>query len=287
MESKDKEECYIFEDRNDRLGSNFMLQIGLFILSKKENKKILKKKKAYKYQNSIFFLPIHHYMDLCISENPTILETYTGMRGPCADFMIKHKQDVISYFNDNFKEKFFHIIKKNAIEKKLSLPWKNNDDSICFHLRSEDCIRANDCNGTVGFNQYIKWIENGSFKNSYKKASGDNQCPINPGLFEKKITELMTKYPDKQIYIITYGCIPKIHKKIIDDFNLKIISNQREEHDCWLMANCHTLVITKSTFPLPSALCFQGKEIHYQVWPRWACLGLGTKYDKSGWIGFY
>lgn len=280
------EECYLFEDRLDRLGSNYMLQIGLFILSKKENKRIFKKKKEYKYEKSIFFIPIHYYMDLSKCENPLLIKSYSGMRGPCADFVMKNKQDVISYFNDNFKEDFFNIIKKNAIEKNLLLPWKNNDDSICFHLRSEDCIRAVDCNGFSGFNQYIKWIENGTFQTSYKKASNDNQCPINPTLFENKIIELRKMYPDKKIYIITRGCIPKAHKKVIDNFNLELINNQKEDHDCWLMANCHTLVISKSTFPLPSALCFQGKEIHYQVWPRWACLGIGTKYDKTGWIGF-
>ena len=34
----------IFEDRGDRMGSNYMRQFGLFILSKKENRKLLKKK---------------------------------------------------------------------------------------------------------------------------------------------------------------------------------------------------------------------------------------------------
>jgi len=280
------EECYLFEDRGDRMGSNYMRQFGLFILSKKENRKILKKKKAYKYQNSTFFLPIHRLMDIPTVNEPKIIETYPGMRGPCANFVIEHKQDVVSYFKDNFKDKFIEIIKKSAIEKQFTLPWKNNDDAICFHLRTNDCSKNHDISGVNGFNKYIKWIEDGNFKECYKKMIGDDQYPINPKIFERKIKELSEKYPDKKIYVITYGSIPNAHKKVIEKFKLIVINKQREDHDCWLMANCHTLVMTKSTFTLPSALCFMGKEIHYQIWPRWASLGVGTKYDKTGWIGF-
>tara|TARA_Y100000816_G_scaffold269369_1_gene232263 strand:- start:523 stop:660 length:138 start_codon:yes stop_codon:yes gene_type:complete len=44
--------------------------------------------------------------------------------------------------------------------------------------------------------------------------------------------------------------------------------------------------MTKSAFSIVPAFYFQGKEIHYQIWQGWACLGIGSKYDKSGWVGF-
>jgi hypothetical protein len=280
--------CYKYKDRQDRQGSNFMIQIGVFLMSKKENKPIWLDKniEKYRYINNLFFLPIKRNMELSSLKNPVFISVYGGMRGSSAQFVIKHKQDIVSYFYENYRNDYFEIVKKEAQERNYELPWKNNDDAICFHLRFEDMGRAKDINSVMGFSRYIKWIENGKFVKEFTKCPSDYQCPINITLFEKKIKELKEKYPTKQIYVITMHEPPGNYLNIIKKYTCISLSKNREDYDCWLMANCHTLVMTKSTFPIVPAFYFQGKEIHYQIWPRWASLGIGSKYDKSGWIGF-
>ena len=50
--------------------------------------------------------------------------------------------------------------------------------------------------------------------------------------------------------------------------------------------NSDVLVLSQSTFPYMSALYHLGTQIYYEKWSISACLGLGSKYDKSNWIGF-
>ena len=280
--------CYKYKDRIDRQGSNFMVQIGVFLMSKKEKKPIWLDKKIenYKYINNLFFLPIKYNIELSSLKNPVFIDVYGGVRGSSAQFVIKHKQDIVSYFYENYRNDYFEIVKREAEKRNYKLPWKNNDDAICFHLRLEDMSRAPDINSVSGFSRYVKWIESGKFIKEYRKCPSDVQCPINITLFEKKIKELKEKYPTKQIYVICMHNPYGNYLDIIKKYDCITLSGHREDYDCWLMANCHTLVMTKSTFSIVPAFYFQGKEIHYQIWPRWACLGIGSKYDKSGWIGF-
>jgi hypothetical protein len=282
--------CYLYRDRDDRMGSNFMLQVGVFILCKKDNGTFVIKKSidTYRYINTLFFLPLKTNINLYPSslKYPETIPVYECMRGPCAQFAITHKQDAVSYFYENFRDEYFKIVKAEAMRRNYTLPWKNNDDAICFHLRFEDMSNAIDIDSTYGFNRYKTWVESGDFGKKYKKCLSDHQCPINLNTFEKKINELQKRYREKQIYIITHGRIPVKYMELVQKYELILLNSNKEEVDCWLMANCHTLVMTKSTFPIASAFYFQGKEIHYQVWPRWAALGVGSKYDNSGWIGF-
>jgi hypothetical protein len=282
------EPCYLYKDRGDRMGSNFMVQIGIYILSKKEGVRTFMKKAAskYRYINTLFFRPFRNDLDMMTAPNPQLKHLYGGMRGPVAQFVIENKQDAASYFYENFRDDYFKQVAADAEKMNYVLPWKNKDDAICFHLRFEDMARERDINGTSGFNRYVDWIHKGTYENVYKKDMADDQCPININLFEKKVISLQSSHPDKQIYIITHGSVPAKYMGIVDKYGLVVFNKNSEEYDCWLMANCHTLVITKSTFPIIPAFYFQGKEIHYQVWPRWACMGIGTKYDRSGWIGF-
>ena len=300
-------ESYLLKERKDRMGSHFWQYLGVFLLSKKENKKVTIQRpiEKYNYMHDLWFWDIRDNFDVIKEDNDReaidsmVVELPCGMRGPSAIFVQKYKIDVISYFRENYKEKYFENIKKIAEERNYKLPWKNIDDAICIQIRFEDMAHKLDVDSSDEFNLYKNWINNDEFIKKYPKYVGlngenktDYQCPIDINLFEKKVIELKEKYPEKQIYIITYIKTKRIidkYNKIVRKHNLKVITNNdgyREAYHTWLMANCHTLVLTKSTFPIMAALYFQGKEIQYQIWPRYASLGLGTKYDKSGWIGF-
>jgi len=100
-------------------------------------------------------------------------------------------------------------------------------------------------------------------------------------------------------YILAYGFVFTIaysvtkyffaintNNHLIQKYNLQYFMNNSIDYDIWLMINCDILVLTKSTFPIIAAHYFQGSQVYYQIWPTIACLGIGTKYNKSNWMGF-
>jgi hypothetical protein len=290
--------------RNDRMGSNFFMQMGIFIFSKIHNLNLYYKNDN-KYINDMYFFPFknnsklltdnnislipHNVPKECFitdenKKNPTFM--CDGIRGSSVHSVITSKQDTISYFNENLKDDCFKIIKEEANKRNFELPWKDNSNIICIHIRLGDVCKNKDNNAKSGFNQYSKLIEDEKWIN-YKKAPHDVQCPINSNKLEKLLIEFKEKYPKKEIYLImNNNSVPKSYMDLIEKYNLHYFTNNNIDYDIWLMINCDILVLTKSTFPIISAYYFQGSQIYYQIWPTIACLGLGTKYNKSNWIGF-
>jgi len=297
-------ENIILEHRKDRMGSNFFMQIGIFIFSKIHNLNLYFKN-GNKFINNMYFLPIknnlkqlidtnikfipHNIPSKCIiteenKKKPTFI--CDGVRGSCIHSVITSKQDTISYFNENLKKDCFKVIQEEAIKCKFELPWKDNSNIICIHIRLGDVSKNIDFNAKVGFNHYSKLIEDENWIN-YKKAQHDVQCPINPTKLEKLLKEFKEKYPTKEIYLImNNNSVPKPYLDLIDKYNLHYFTNNNIDYDIWLMINCDILVLSKSSFPIIAAYYFQGSQIYYQIWPTIACLGLGTKYNKTKWIGF-
>lgn len=289
--------------RKDRMGSNFLFQMGTFLISKYNNLN-LHYYGNNKYINNMYFTPMKQNAKL-ITDNNIILIPHkipkqcnfteenkqkptficNGVRGSSAQFVISSKQDIISYFNDNHKNECFKIIKEEANKKKFELPWKDNSNIICIHIRLDDQRKQADIDSVGGFKQYSKLIENDQW-NHYTKAPHDVQCPINPTKLEKLLIEFKEKYPTKEIYLIMSIYIPKPYMDIIKKYNLKYFNKNSVDYDIWLMINCDILVLSKSSFPIIAAYYFQGSQIYYQIWPTIACLGIGTKYNKTNWIGF-
>lgn len=290
--------------RDDRIGSNFFIQMGIYIFSK-INKLKLYYKSDNKYMNNMYFLPIkqnstlltddsiklipHKIPKECAitSENvkkPTFM--CDGMRGSCVHSVITSKQDTISYFNEHLKDDCFKIVKEEAVKRNFELPWKDNSNVICIHIRIGDVWAKKDNNASHGFNHYTKLIEDEKWVN-YQKAPNDTQCPIDPNKLEKLLIEFKEKYPDKKTYLIMdTRMVPRHYMDLIQKYNLQYFTNNSIDYDIWLMINCDILVLTKSTFPIIAAHYFQGSQVYYQIWPTIACLGIGTKYNKSNWIGF-
>lgn len=285
VESKEESENLgvFLKSRKDRMGSNFMYKLGYLVYAHKNNIKIYRNKETRAMLKHLFICPIKKYTIEYEDQKFKKIGFEGGLRSMCAKFVSEHKEDIITYFNTNFKNKFVEEVKQKT--KDFELPWKDNSNIICIHLRLEDRRKFSDIDSTEDFQQYVSWINNNEW-NNYKFLESDEQFPININVLEKKVNELKNDFPEKEIYIFTYGNIPKTYDKLINKYNIKCINDQKEDLDIWCMMNCDILVITKSTFGLMPAMYFQGSQVHYQLWPRWACLGIGTKYDKSGWIGF-
>ena len=129
----------LLTDRKDRLGSNFFVKIADFIYGKSLNAEILYNSSIH-FPSSMFTIPFLKLGKLNIN-NETKNDYITlshGIRGHPAYTVIKIKQDLISYFKENYKDDFMKIIENIAIERNYRLPWENSNNIIAIHLRCDD-----------------------------------------------------------------------------------------------------------------------------------------------------
>lgn len=314
MES-DKVNSILIKSRRDRLGSNFIFNLGIFLFSK-INKLKLKGEVGHEYRDSIFFINFFDNIKFRSKEkyrndkkivfirycdpnfffenggfDNNLKYILSGMKGPILNSLYYIKEDIVSYFNKNFKNNFIDIIKNKL--KKYKLPWDNNKDIICIHIRLDD--QSNESIKTYNMqNDYIKKLIDTDKLNDYnykqKKYTKEEQSPIHYLLLEELIIELKNKYPNKQIYIIKRRKFSKkfvkFYNEIIKKYNIKTSTSVNIEEDIWKLMNSEILVLSKSTFPYVAGFYHLGSQIYYEKWSISACLGLGTKYDKSNWIGF-
>lgn len=306
-----KSNCILLRSRKDRLGSNFIFNLGIFIFAKINNLKLYGDLE-HKYRNSILFINFFESVkfrshEKYLKDNKSkfikfldaneFIEKYgfennlmfimSGMRGPILNSLYFCKQDLISYFNQNYKNNFLIKIKNKL--SKFKLPWHDNKNIICFHIRLDDQSNTYIQTFNLASNYIRKLIDKDEmYKYNYRKK--DKQTTIHYKIFENQIIKLKNKYPEKEIYIIKKGEFKKkyhnCYENIIKKYNLIISPSENEEEDIWKMMNSEILVLSKSTFPYISGFYHLGSTIYYEKWSVSSCLGLGTKYDNSNWIGF-
>jgi hypothetical protein len=281
---------YLLQDRKDRLGSNFMIQLGDFIFCKIKNLELYYSIQ-HKYKKNLYFIPIIKNSQENTSNYKSNICCYPGVRGSSANCVEIFNQDIISYFHINYKEYFFNIIKKEIIEKNYILPWNDNTKIICIHVRLEDVSSRNDYDGRGSFNYIKNLIENKNYikynRQESDKYSLDTQVPIDPQKLIHFIEKFQKEYSEKEIYIITYcKVIPEWLDKIVKKYKIYIFNKNNEDYDLWLMIHSDILVLSKSTYSNIAGIYHQGSQVYYPYWGINASLGLGSKYDKSGWIGY-
>ena len=298
------------QDREDFLGSNYVVKIGGFILAKANNAQIYRNLNM-RYKESIFSLPfINNSIEK--KEKPkngrdTSSDTiYAGMdlRTRQAIPVTLLKCDLISHYRNNFKNEHFKLIKEEAIKRNFTLPWKDNSKIICIHLRLDDQrnhtgltiqgTKHGDYDGRPASNYLSNLIHTDTVLNFNKtemcKIGWDKQVMISQDKLIKLITELKSKYPDKEIHIVSYfknDIIPLDWlKDIIKEYNITTHTNKDPDRDLWLLLNSSVLVLSKSTYSLMAGFYHQGTEVYYPIWATFTAAGLNTNYDKSGWISY-
>lgn len=294
----------ILPDRDDFLGSNYVTKIGAFIYGKINNYDIYYNKN-FPYFNSLYMKPIIDNSKEKI-ENQKYIDRGHAIRQNQAYPVIELYEDLISYFRENYKDKFYQILKEEAEKRKYELPWRDSSKIICIHLRLFDDRQHNgsdfrDYDGS-GSAEYIRnLIESGTFNynvndmNIYCRQKGikwgklkhsDKQCAIDIRKLKKIIEDMRKNHPDKEIHVVT-----KLNKnrnnnrylKLLKKENIKVHSNDDWDYDLWLMIHSEILVLSKSTYSLMAGYYHQGSEVHYPLWGTFASCGLYTKYDKSDW----
>jgi hypothetical protein len=301
---------HVLTDRDDQLGSNFLPRISDYIFSK-YHKIQLYRSPRFRYPNSIYNYPFIKY-SICNNDVKSSHPYFGGVCGRQATSVMLIKQDLISHFNENYKEDFYKLICEKAPQN-WKLPWEKDEKVIVFHLRLSDGRHRGynggdykDYNGKGAALYFKDLIENEKF-NQYSKEKMNNysgshgyswgnlrhanaQCCMSLDKLENMIKDFKIKYPEKRIFVVTkLGHNKNVNKKlksICNNNDVNILSNGSEDFDLWCMIHSDVLVFSKSSYPLIAGYFHQGSHVYYQYWGVFACAGLGTKYDKSNWIAF-
>ena len=281
----------VLTDRKDRLGSNFFVKIADFIYGKSLNAEILYNSSIH-FPSSMFTIPFLKLGKLNIN-NETKNDYITlshGIRGHPAYTVIKIKQDLISYFKENYKDDFMKIIENIAIERNYRLPWENSNNIIAIHLRCDDRVNLNDYDGSGTANYIKELIETNTF-NAYNRKTmmskgRDDQACIDKIKLEKLIKKFNTDHPNKEIHIIYSGKPNDSIQNIIKKYNIVTHSNKDADYDLWLLMNSNILVLSKSTYSIVAGYFHKGSQVYYPLWGMFVSCGLYTKYDKSNWISY-
>ena len=281
----------ILTDRPDRLGSNWFVKIADFIYGKNINAEILYNS-SIKFSRSMFTIPFLKLCKLNIN-NKTKNESIHlrgGIRGHPAHTVIKIKQDLISYFKENYKDDFMKIIEDIAIKRNYILPWKNSNNIIAIHLRCEDRTELEDYDGSGTANYIKNLIETNTF-NTYSKKNmnpkgRDEQVCIDKIKLEKLIKKFKIHHPNKEIHIIYCGKPNDSIQNIIKKYHIITHSNKDPDYDLWLLIHSNILVLSKSTYSMVAGYFHKGSQVYYPLWGVFVSCGLNTKYDKSNWIKY-
>lgn len=281
----------LLTDRKDRLGSNFFVKIADFICGKSLNAVILYNSSIC-FPSSMFTIPFLKLCKLNINNETKneMIQLYPGVRGHAAYTVIKIKQDLISYFKENYKDDFMKIIENIAIERNYRLPWENSNNIIAIHLRCDDRVNLKDYDGSGAAN-YIKELIETNTLNAYNRKTmmskgRDDQACIDKIKLEKLIKKFNTDHPNKEIHIIYSGKPNDSIQNIIKKYNIVTHSNKDADYDLWLLMNSNILVLSKSTYSIVAGYFHKGSQVYYPLWGTFVSCGLYTKYDKSNWISY-
>tara|TARA_A100000164_G_C21909925_1_gene775093 strand:- start:1292 stop:2152 length:861 start_codon:yes stop_codon:yes gene_type:complete len=282
----------ILTDRADRLGSNWFVKIADFIYGKNINAEILYNS-SIKFSSSMFTIPFLKLCKLNINNNETkneIIQLNVGIRGHPAGTVIKIKQDLISYFKENYKDDFMKIIENIASKRNYRLPWENSNNIIAIHLRCDDKTELEDYDGSGTANYIKNLIETNTFnaynRKTMKSKGRDEQVCIDEIKLEKLIKKFKNHHPNKEIHIIYCGKPNDSIQNIIKKYNIITHSNKDADYDLWLLMNSNILVLSKSTYSILAGYFHKGSQVYYPLWGVFVSCGLYTKYDKSNWIKY-
>lgn len=199
------------------------------------------------------------------------------LRATSSKCVLAIKQDLISYFRANYKDKFLKVISDVAKERNYNLEWKRSKKIICIHLRLDDISHIEDYDSKITAEYAKQKINKGEL---FRRCNyPDYVARINEEKIEKLVQKIIKQNPEHEVHIV---CSPK------GNTNLKYPVHRHEDVDLalWHMINCDILVLSRSSFSLVSGYLHKGRQVYYPLWGSFVTIGLYTKYDKSNWIPY-
>ena len=85
---------------------------------------------------------------------------------------------------------------------------------------------------------------------------------------------------------LLFSPLHALSKQLLISSKSNFIASSDSEIDLWYLINSDILVLSKSNFSYLAGLFHKGSKIYYPIKPSFASVGLGSKFDKSGWISY-
>tara|TARA_B100000085_G_scaffold271885_1_gene285797 strand:- start:540 stop:1403 length:864 start_codon:yes stop_codon:yes gene_type:complete len=187
--------------------------------------------------------------------------------------------DYITYFNLHFRKEFCQIIDTLAKLRGYSIDYEPHK-SILVHLRLNDVKKGfpegthETCNDV-----YRDYINNDDY-DSCVQLCPYRQASITKSKLNYLINKAQEKYPNREVILVT-------NPNEIIDLPYKIIANQDESLDLYLLCKSDLLISSRSTFGFMPLLFGNITESWVPKWCHFAMFGLTTKLDKTNNLNYY
>jgi len=275
-------------DRDDRLGANIFNYIFQILFAHHNNYHIKYSRNDLKYNDSIFVQYLFDYIDEYNKDKINDNIQFIWPNKYSKDFFF-FSINIIKIINSDlfsyFKCHIFNDIKYNQIIKRYNIPF-NPDETILIHLRLDDTkYWNNDYDGRIYSNVFKEYINNNetNYNNLYSfypTIYYNVQSPLSTEKILNQIEIVSLKYPNYRKIIIT-------NPGEKHEFPYEYIQSDDPSYDLFLLTQCKVVILSRSTFALSSLFFGNYTDVYIPVWGCTACMGLGTKYDKSNFNYFY
>jgi hypothetical protein len=243
--------------------------------------------------DSIYFQCLFNYIDEYNKDkiNDNIKFIWTDKHKEMTFFLLNILQivklDLFSYFKCHI---FNNIINNlDILKEKYNIPF-NPNKTILIHLRLDDTKNFPDYDGRICNKYYKERINNNTItSNDYNyydstyyshQVSYNRQSPLSTEKILNQIEIVSLKYPNYKKIIIT-----NLGEK--HEFPYEYIQSDDPNYDLFLLTQCKVVILSRSNFALSSLFFGNHTDVYIPVWGSTACMGLGTKYDKSNFNYFY
>jgi hypothetical protein len=154
----------------------------------------------------------------------------------------------------------------------------NIHKTILVHLRLDDRSHFNDYDGSICSNYYKEKIKNNEICYHYTDNSMtiNQQSPLSKYKIENVINHLKKKYVEHEVILLTS---PVSDTSMYD---YKVIKNDDESYDLYLLSMCKVVVLSKSTFSISSLFFDEDKNnVSIPLWGHTSIFGFDTIYDNN------
>ena len=196
--------------------------------------------------------------------------------------MYKTMEKIRSDFAAFWREIYPEIITDcfSSISPRFSIPL-DPKKTIAVHLRLDDVHDWWDYNGTASANYYRDLIQRDASLDemSHVHTYGEYpniQAPIPMDRVEIQIQDAKRRYPDHEVVIISS---PKTRELI--QTNYRVLCNEDESHDLFLLCVSDVVILSRSTFAICSLLFGNHSRVYAPLWGQLTYYGFYTKFHRD------
>lgn len=302
--------------RPDRMGANFTWYIMQIIYAHFHNYYILCE--HLKYEDSAFVKAVRLWIEAYNSkyeeENGKFVVEENQLKRWIEDShqdwpgnnMIVCKAigcDLITYFKRHIYPDFKPILEQTA--RDIGYLLEHTEKTICIHLRLEDVTERFDYDGShcatyyanklntgkisINIDEELQWgSERGIGIQGYGRnySAYDCQAPISKEKLRPVVEEVLKKYPDHRILVVSSPSSSDFLDGITEK-EYTNISSEDPSIDLWTLCQADVLICSRSLFCFSALYCGNAKDIYVPMWGHIAGTGLTSKYDNTNLHYFY